>query len=164
MESSILSEVDDTSILRTGLSTPLSLSSRLVTDPSAHAPAQRAGAQRLCALAHRDGRRSDGQPSLLGHCGHGPIFIAQRAVANDPHRKSSDHRHRFVRIRGSRARSVRIDGSMACVTRFRLIGTLRAPLAAASYLPQEQFGVQSTAQKDPVQVASRDARQNTSLL
>jgi hypothetical protein len=46
-----LSEVDDTSILRAGLSTPLSLSSRLVTDPSAHAPAQRAGAQRLCAVA-----------------------------------------------------------------------------------------------------------------
>src|ERR1700722_2652860 len=51
MESSILSEVDDPSILRAGLSTPLSPSSRLVTDPSAHAPAQRAEAQRLCALA-----------------------------------------------------------------------------------------------------------------
>ena len=53
MESSILSEVDDASILRAGLSTPLSPSSRLVTDPSAHAPAQRAEAQRLFALAHR---------------------------------------------------------------------------------------------------------------
>src|SRR5215468_6233893 len=26
----------------------------------------------------------DCQPSLSGHCGHGPIFIAQRSVANDP--------------------------------------------------------------------------------
>jgi hypothetical protein len=50
MESSILSEVDDTLILRTVLSTPLSLSSRLATGLSAHAPAQRAGAQRLCAM------------------------------------------------------------------------------------------------------------------
>ena len=35
-------------------------------------------------VAHRDGRRLDGQPSLSGHCGHGPIFIAQRSVSNDP--------------------------------------------------------------------------------
>ena len=35
-------------------------------------------------MAHRDGLRFDGQPSLSGHCGHGPIFIAQRSVANDP--------------------------------------------------------------------------------
>ena len=35
-------------------------------------------------VTHRDGRRSDGQPSLSGHCGHGPIFIEQRSVANDP--------------------------------------------------------------------------------
>ena len=51
MGSSILSEVDDTSILKTGLSTPLSLSSQLATGLSALAPAQRAGAQRLCAMA-----------------------------------------------------------------------------------------------------------------
>src|SRR5437879_4004633 len=51
MGSSILSEVDDTSILRTGLSTRYCRSSRLATDLSALAPAQRAGAQRLCALA-----------------------------------------------------------------------------------------------------------------
>jgi len=35
-------------------------------------------------LAHRDGRRFDRPPSLSGHCGHGPIFNAQRSVANDP--------------------------------------------------------------------------------
>jgi len=35
-------------------------------------------------LARRDGRHFDGQRSLSGHCGHGPIFIAQRPVANDP--------------------------------------------------------------------------------
>jgi hypothetical protein len=52
MENSILSEVDDASILRTGLSTPLLLS-RLATDLSVHAPAQSAGAQRLCALLSR---------------------------------------------------------------------------------------------------------------
>src|ERR1700757_135985 len=51
MESSILSEVDDTSILRPGLPTPLCLSSQLATGLSPLAPAQRAGAQRLCALA-----------------------------------------------------------------------------------------------------------------
>jgi hypothetical protein len=34
-------------------------------------------------LAHRDGRCFDGQPSLSGHYGHGPSFIAQRSVAND---------------------------------------------------------------------------------
>src|SRR4051794_1734594 len=50
MGSSILSEVDDTSILRTGLSfgywRPL-----IGYGLSALAPAQRAGAQRLCAVA-----------------------------------------------------------------------------------------------------------------
>jgi hypothetical protein len=39
-------------------------------------------------MAHRDGRRSDGQPSLSGHSGHGAIFGARRSVANDPFRKS----------------------------------------------------------------------------
>src|SRR5262249_1175221 len=44
-----------------------------------------AGWARGCLyLAHRDGRRLDGQPSLSGYCGHGPIFIVQRSVANDP--------------------------------------------------------------------------------
>src|ERR1700739_2541689 len=51
MEGSILSEVDDTSILRPGLPTPLCLSSQMATGLSPLAPAQRAGAQRLCALA-----------------------------------------------------------------------------------------------------------------
>src|SRR5580704_11338727 len=69
MENSILSEVDDTSILRTGLSTPLSLS-RLAIAPSAHAPAQRAGAQRLCALARSVEDRGPALCSDLGHCGH----------------------------------------------------------------------------------------------
>jgi hypothetical protein len=42
-------------------------------------------ASELCLkVAHRDARRFDSQPSLSGHCGHGPIFIAQRSVANDP--------------------------------------------------------------------------------
>ena len=36
-------------------------------------------------MAHRGGRRSDRQPSLLGHCGRGLIFIGQRFVANDPY-------------------------------------------------------------------------------
>jgi hypothetical protein len=46
--------------------------------------------------------------------------------------------------------------------RSRLIVRLRAPLAAAIHQPLEQSGVQAAAQKDLVQVASRDARQNTS--
>src|SRR5258705_5848817 len=54
MGNSVLSEVDDTSILRTGLSTCYWRTSQLATGLSALAPAQRAGAQRLCALAHRD--------------------------------------------------------------------------------------------------------------
>src|SRR5262245_39549283 len=37
-------------------------------------------------MAHRDGRHLDRPPSLPGHCGHGPMFIAQRSVANDPSR------------------------------------------------------------------------------
>src|SRR6516165_8413703 len=51
MESSILSEVDNTSDSQDGLSTRLLLSSQLATNLSALAPAKRAGAQRLCALA-----------------------------------------------------------------------------------------------------------------
>ena len=44
MESSILSEVDDTSILRTGLPTPLCLSSQLATGLAPRAP--RSGLER----------------------------------------------------------------------------------------------------------------------
>ncbi len=52
MGRSFLSEVERPSILRTGLPVAPSLSYRLVTGLSVHAPAQRAGAQRLRALAH----------------------------------------------------------------------------------------------------------------
>jgi hypothetical protein len=38
-------------------------------------------------LAHRDMLHCGGRASLSGHCGHGPIFGAQRSVANDPHQK-----------------------------------------------------------------------------
>src|SRR5208337_505654 len=48
---SFLSEVERPSILRTGLPVAPSLFYRLATRLSAHAPAQRAGAQRLRALA-----------------------------------------------------------------------------------------------------------------
>src|SRR5215470_14811531 len=34
-------------------------------------------------MAHRDGRRFDGPPSLSGHCGHRPIFIAQNSHCSD---------------------------------------------------------------------------------
>jgi hypothetical protein len=40
----------------------------------------------ISPVAHRDGRRFDGPPSLSGHCGHEAIFGAQRSVANDPKR------------------------------------------------------------------------------
>jgi len=43
-------------------------------------------------LAHLNRRHFDGRPSLSGHCGHGPIFIAQRSVANDPIRTSTVQR------------------------------------------------------------------------
>src|SRR5260370_24658897 len=55
MGSSILSEVDNTLDLRMGLSNPPALSCQLASGLSALAPAQRAGAQRLCALTHRVG-------------------------------------------------------------------------------------------------------------
>src|SRR5208337_420746 len=55
------------SILRTGLPVAPSLSYRLATGPSAHAPAQRAGAQRLRALAH-PARRAYGRcPALTAY-------------------------------------------------------------------------------------------------
>jgi hypothetical protein len=41
-------------------------------------------AKRFSAMAHPDGRHLDCPPSLSEHCGHGPIFIAQGSVANDP--------------------------------------------------------------------------------
>jgi hypothetical protein len=50
MESSILSEVDDTSILKTGSHAAMPVLSTGYR-PLASCPAQRAGAQRLCALA-----------------------------------------------------------------------------------------------------------------
>ena len=41
------------------------------------------------------------QPSLSGHCGHGPVFTAQRSVANDPDlrfiRRSEHLRRRMPR-------------------------------------------------------------------
>jgi hypothetical protein len=52
---------------------------------------RRATDSNVSSCAHRDGRRSDGQRSLSGHCGHGPIFIAQRSVANDPSRSPTVH-------------------------------------------------------------------------
>ena len=46
---------DQRELIALTLTTQLSLSSRSATGPSALAPAQRAGAQRLCALAHHVG-------------------------------------------------------------------------------------------------------------
>jgi hypothetical protein len=46
---------------RVDLATRLSLFSRQAAGPSALAPAKRAGAQRLCALAHRVGSGIDRQ-------------------------------------------------------------------------------------------------------
>jgi hypothetical protein len=45
-----------------------------------------------------------------------------------------------------------------------LIAILRAPSAAAGYQLRQQFGARAAAQKDLAQVASRDARRNTSRL
>src|SRR5580692_10680091 len=59
MGSSILSEVDEHLDSQDGALHPLLASFRLVKGLSALAPAQRAGAQRLCALALRD------KPDLL---------------------------------------------------------------------------------------------------
>ena len=51
---------------RVDVATPLSLSSRSVTSLSALAPAQRAGAQRLCAMAPSDGKGCPLQCRLWG--------------------------------------------------------------------------------------------------
>src|SRR5208282_4745052 len=59
MGRSFLSEVERPSILRTGLPVAPSLIYRLATGLSAPAPAQRAGAQRLRALAHSSRTRTD---------------------------------------------------------------------------------------------------------
>jgi hypothetical protein len=63
----------------------------------------------------------------------------------------------FTRVKGS-------TGQWSVSLGFRLIATLKVPLTAAGYRPQEQLGVQAAAQKGPVQVASRDARQNINRL
>jgi len=74
-------------------------------------------------------------------------------------------RHDLRRVAGPRAGALdpKIDaghaldggstGQWSASLAFRLIATLRAPIAAAGYQPQEQFGVQATAQKDLAQVA-----------
>jgi len=67
---------------RVDFATPLSLSSRSVTSLSALAPAQRAGAQRLCALAHRD------LASKI-HVRNAPESGRTRTDVNDPNRSSA---------------------------------------------------------------------------
>src|SRR3984893_1636045 len=66
MGSSILSEVDNTLDLRMGLSNPPALSCQLASALSVLAPAQRAGAQRLCALARLRHADCIGQCPLSG--------------------------------------------------------------------------------------------------
>src|SRR3981189_2558833 len=69
MESSILSEVDDPSILRTGLPTPLCLSSQLATGLSPRAP--RSGLERSDFVHwHNPAAPPDSQwVRLLRYCG-----------------------------------------------------------------------------------------------
>src|SRR6516225_7559693 len=71
MESSILSEVDDTSILRTGLPTPLWLSSQLATGLSPLA--QRSGLERSdfapCPLRDFRGRANKRPHRVESGCG-----------------------------------------------------------------------------------------------
>src|ERR1700731_2201406 len=64
--------------------TPLSPSSPSATSLSALAPAQRAGAQRLCAVAHRVISLRCGIWSLSGHRGHGRTCCWLDPIANDP--------------------------------------------------------------------------------
>src|SRR5262249_25946912 len=87
MESSVLSEVDDTSILRTGLPTPLCLSSQLATRLSPRAP--RSGLERSDFVLWHSATFGDGRgprrmttPNPLDrlvfcHCDHG---AGERAV------------------------------------------------------------------------------------
>src|SRR5262249_17509068 len=75
-------EVRNTSILKTARSP--ATNDLYPGDNAQDEPHLATIAKRFSALAHRDGRRSDGQPSLSEHCGHGPIFIVQRSAANDP--------------------------------------------------------------------------------
>jgi hypothetical protein len=61
---------------RVDFATPLSLSSRSVTSLSALAPAQRAGAQRLCALARMRSGTTSAVRSLTGRV---PRILSSRA-------------------------------------------------------------------------------------
>src|SRR5215469_15053043 len=74
---------------------PLLLSSQPATGPSALAPAQRAGAQRLRAMARSCGWRMSGFPLLLG--GKQTFGELPENDAHDPKRKSSSRvRPEFV--------------------------------------------------------------------
>src|ERR1700757_4698220 len=81
MESSFLSEGCNTSILRTELSNGYWDSSRPTTGLSALAPAQRAGAQRLCAMARLRHADRFGECPLIGEDRKSPAY--GRSDAND---------------------------------------------------------------------------------
>src|SRR5271166_3030207 len=70
---SFLSDVERPSILRTGLPVAPSLSNPLATHLSAHAPAQRAGAQRLRAMEVADILREHGPAWREANRGHASL-------------------------------------------------------------------------------------------
>src|ERR1700738_1418788 len=83
MGSSILSEVDEHLDSQDGALHPLLASFRLVKGLSALAPAQRAGAQRLCALPRSTGDRSAVFGSDQGKCGHAARLFRSSRLTHD---------------------------------------------------------------------------------
>lgn len=71
-------------------------------------------------MAHRDGRCFDGQRSLSGHCGRGPIFIAQPSVANDPKRPKPEAQPSLRTHQGRAAGSLTNRRRTPCLVPSRL--------------------------------------------
>src|SRR5262245_54727716 len=96
MESSILSEVDDTSILRTGLSTPLSLSSQPATASRLLPP--RSGLERSDFVHWHIATKSDSRLTCL-KSGDKRTLVRSAIDANDPERSSAARKSRIAALR-----------------------------------------------------------------
>jgi len=75
-----------------------------------------AGRPQCLFLAHRDGRRFDGQPSLSRHCGHEAIFGTRRSVANYPIQTSAGLGERSFLERHPAGRFARITLALFAVS------------------------------------------------
>ena len=122
-------------------------------------------------LAHHDGRHLDRPPSLSGHCGHGPIFIAQGSVANDPIRTFApaasrlfDHpvgADKFRRIAPSGMPPAPHQGAAALAT----AGALPCTSVPSSFTrPAEASGRRVGAWRPPIPARSGPVREARGVL